>query len=178
MTASPVSTGNRRAIDIGIAGRDNAYVSIASSGSFVGVAWGPRTEEGVTDVYTALSRDGGKSFAAPARVNQVPGDASVSGEQPPRIALVARAAGDPSVVVMWTAKASAGTRLVSARANDVANRLSLLQRSQGVKRVAIAFGSRWPSLRGESSSPFGWTTVRWLQGRLAEAQPEDISTEI
>jgi hypothetical protein len=39
MAANPVNTENRQAVDIGVAGRTNAYASIASSGSFVGVAW-------------------------------------------------------------------------------------------------------------------------------------------
>ena len=52
------------------------------------------------------------------RVNQVPGDASVSGEQPPRIVLSSRGSINPAIVVLWTAKSASGTRLVSARSND------------------------------------------------------------
>ena len=54
----------------------------------MGVAWAARTKDGAMDIYAATSRDGGGSFRAPVRVNQVAGQASVSGEQPPRIALL------------------------------------------------------------------------------------------
>jgi hypothetical protein len=115
---SPLSGENRHAVDIAIAGRANANASIASSGSFVGVAWAARTNDGVTDIYSAISRDGGRTFGAPARVNEAPGEASVSGEQPPRIVLSGRGSTTPAVVVLWTAKSASGTRLVSARSND------------------------------------------------------------
>jgi hypothetical protein len=118
IAANPVNTENRQAVDIGVAGRANANASIASSGSFVGVAWAARTNDGVTDVYSAISRDGGRTFGAPARVNEVPGEASVSGEQPPRIVLSGRGSTTPAVVVLWTAKSASGTRLVTARSND------------------------------------------------------------
>ena len=84
-----VDTRGGTAIEIGVTGRANANASIASSGSFVGVAWAARTKDGVTDVYVTTSRDGGRAFGTPVRVNQVPGDASASGEQPPRIVLSA-----------------------------------------------------------------------------------------
>ncbi len=95
-----VDTRSGTAIEIGVTGRANANASIASSGSFVGVAWADRTNDGVTDVYVATSGDGGRSFRSPVRVNQVPGDASVSGEQPPRIVLSARESTNPAIVVL------------------------------------------------------------------------------
>jgi hypothetical protein len=116
VTEAPVDTRSGTTIDIGLAGRANANVSIGSSGAFVGVAWAARTKDDVTDIYSAMSRDGGRSFAAPVRVNQMPGEASVSGEQPPRIVL--SRSGVPAIVVVWTAKSASGTRLVSARSTD------------------------------------------------------------
>jgi hypothetical protein len=118
VTQAPVDTQSGTTIDIGLAGRANANVSIGSSGTFVGVAWAARTKDDVTDIYTAMSRDGGRSFAAPVRVNQMPGEASVSGEQPPRIVLTPCQSGDPAMVVVWTAKSASSTRLVSARSTD------------------------------------------------------------
>lgn len=115
-----VTVGTRAAdnVTIGVPGRTNATASVASSGSFVGVAWTARTEEGVTDVYSSTSRDSGRTFAAPVRVNKVAGDVSVSGEQPPRIVLTPGRAGTPGITVVWTAKSPNGTRLVSARSAD------------------------------------------------------------
>jgi hypothetical protein len=51
-------------------------------------------------------------------VNRVAGEANITGEQPPRVALVARPAGAPGVVIVWTAKGAQGTRVMSARSND------------------------------------------------------------
>lgn len=103
---------------IAVKGRANAYASLAANGAFAVVAWGARTNDGVTDIYAAASADGGRTFATPTRVNQVAGDANLSGEQPPRVALVPRAGRHPSIVVVWTAKAPAGARLLSARSED------------------------------------------------------------
>ena len=118
VVAGSITARAEPSIAIGVKDRASANASIASTGSFVSIVWAARTKEGVTDIYTATSRDGGRSFRAPVRVNQISGDVSVSGEQPPRIALTPNQAADPSLVVMWTAKAASGTKLVSARSID------------------------------------------------------------
>lgn len=101
-----------------VAGRSNATPSIAADGRVVIVAWSASAQGGATDIYVARSRDGGRTFEAPVRVNDVAGQASVSGEQPPRIALVSHATGEPSAVAVWTAKGASGTRIVTARSDD------------------------------------------------------------
>jgi hypothetical protein len=118
LAAARSNNADEAAVTIGVKERASANASIATSGPFVALAWAARTKEGVTDVFAATSRDGGRSFRAPVRVNQTAGDVSVSGEQPPRIGLIPNGARDPSLVVMWTAKAPSGTRLVSARSTD------------------------------------------------------------
>jgi hypothetical protein len=117
IAASPQGVSGR-ATDIGVNGRANANASLAATGQFVALVWVARTNEGVTDIYGASSRDGGRTFGPPTRVNREAGEASVSGEQPPRIALVPRRASDPSIVVVWTAKSAGGTRLLSSRSDD------------------------------------------------------------
>lgn len=104
--------------ELAVRQRTNANVSLAASGSFAALAWGASTAEGVTDVYVAASLDGGRTFGVPARVNRVAGEARLSGEQPARIALVPRPGRVPSIVVVWTAKAPQGTRLLFARSDD------------------------------------------------------------
>jgi hypothetical protein len=118
LVAGAIRAASEPDIVIAVKGRANANASIATSGAFVAVAWAARTREGITDAYAATSRDGGRSFQMPVRVNQIAGDVSVSGEQPPRIALIPNRAADSSLVVMWTAKAPSGTRLISARSTD------------------------------------------------------------
>jgi hypothetical protein len=120
LSAARGSADTQRAssVVVGVPGRANANVSIAASGASVAVAWAARTADGTTDVYTAVSHDGGRSFGMPVRVNRVPGEASISGEQPPRIVWHAGRSTDPAIVVLWTAKSPSGTRLVSARSTD------------------------------------------------------------
>ena len=103
---------------LAIEGRANATPSMAADHQFVAVVWGATLQGGGTDVYAAVSRDGGRAFGAPVRVNDVDGNASLGLEQPPRISLVAHAGHDPSIVVVWTAKAKEGTRLLTARSDD------------------------------------------------------------
>jgi hypothetical protein len=91
---------------------------IASDGNFIAVAWAATTADGKTDVYAATSRDGGRSFAPPVRVNDVVGEARLVGESPPRIALRRRpGANAPDVVVVWTGR-DTGTSIKQARSID------------------------------------------------------------
>ena len=103
---------------IAVAERANANASLAAEGRFAAIAWGASTKDGVTDIYLTTSRDGGRAFGAPTRVNLVAGEANLSGEQPPRVSLIHRTDRDPAIVVVWTAKSPSGTRLWSARSDD------------------------------------------------------------
>lgn len=103
---------------LAVAGRANANVSLAASGSFVAAVWSASMPAGDTDVFAATSRDSGRTFSAPVRVNSVPGDARVNGEQPPRLALKDRAGSTPEFVVVWTTKGSEGTKLLQATSTD------------------------------------------------------------
>jgi hypothetical protein len=144
---------------LAIKGRANANVSIAALGDVVVVAWGAATASGATDVYAAISRDGGRSFAAPSRVNDVAGDVRVSGEQPPRVSLVPHAGGDPSIVVVWTAKGTSGTRLMSAR-SDTGGR--------SFARATVVPGGDGPGNRGWEDIVVdrdGHVAVVWLDHR-------------
>ena len=100
-------------LTLAVSGRSNSTPSIAADGSIVVIAWGASTPAGATDVYTAVSRDGGRIFGSPVRVNDVDGDARLNGEQPPRVAVRGT-----TVTVVWTTKAAAGTRLVQSRSTD------------------------------------------------------------
>jgi hypothetical protein len=165
VTAAGAGAPSGAAVEIGIEDRANANASIASTGSFVGVTWAARTKDGATDIYAATSRDGGGSFRAPVRVNQVAGQATVSGEQPPRIALLSSPAGNPPLVVMWTAKSSSGTRLVSARSTDG---------GQSFGPASVVPGSDASGNRGWESmavSPNGDPVTVWLDHREVPARP-------
>jgi hypothetical protein len=146
---------------IAVKGRVNAYASLAADGAFAVLAWGASTSDGVTDIYAAASTDGGRTFATPMRVNQVAGDANLSGEQPPRVALVRRTGGHPSIIVVWTAKAPAGTRLLSARSDDGAKSFATPFRVPGSE----AAGNRgWQSI---AVGRDGEVVAVWLDHREA-----------
>jgi hypothetical protein len=131
-----------RDITIGVSGRTNTAPSIAATGRVVVVAWGASIR-GATDVYVSVSRDGGREFGVPVRVNDVDGDASVGGEQPPHVALVPRANREPSIVVVWTAKREGGTRILTARSDD----------------GGASFTGARPLAGGEASGNRGWEAI-------------------
>jgi hypothetical protein len=96
-------SGSTEPVTLAIAGRTNATPWIAADGLFVAVAWSAAAA-GKGDVMIAVSRDGGLTFATPVRVNATEGEARISGEIAPRVALGARAGTDPIVTVTWNAK--------------------------------------------------------------------------
>jgi hypothetical protein len=147
---------------IAVRDRANAFASLAASNNFAAIAWGA-TKDGVTDVYTAVSRDGGRTFGAPARVNAAGSPAHVSGEQPPRVALVQRTNQDPAVVVVWTAKSDAGSRLFSARSDDGGKSFAAAVVVPGTE----AAGNRgWESI---ASTRDGSVVAMWLDHRALAA---------
>jgi hypothetical protein len=146
-------------VEIAVKERANAFASLAASGHLVALVWGAATKDSVTDIYLAMSRDGGRTFGAPTRVNQVPGDARLSGEQPPRVALVPRAGREPSIVVVWTSRAQAGTRLVSAHSTDAGRSFTTAAPLPGSE----AAGNRgWESI---ATTRDGSVAALWLDHR-------------
>jgi len=111
--SADVGSAPVRSLDLAVPGRANATPAIAATGEIITVAWSASLPTGATDVFAALSRDRGRSFGAPVRVNDVDGNARVNGAQPPRITLA-----DGVVTVVWTAKGVKGTRLLHSRSID------------------------------------------------------------
>jgi len=104
-------------ITFAVPDRSNSTPWVASSGAFVAVVWGAAAV-GKGDVMLAVSRDGGRTFGSPVRVNQVAGDARISGEIPPRVVLSPRrGGGDPVLTVVWNAKDDA-TQIKTAESQD------------------------------------------------------------
>ncbi|MGC4083343.1 MAG: sialidase family protein [Vicinamibacterales bacterium] len=157
---------------LGVAGRANANVSLAANGSFVTAVWSAAAAGGDTDIFAATSRDGGRTFAAPVRVNSTPGDARVNGEQPPRVALRTRAGSQPDVAVVWTTKGSVGTKLLSATSSDGGRTFT--------KSTTVP-GSDAPGNRGWEGlgvGPDGRFVSVWLDHRnLAQPQQQKMAGE-
>jgi len=102
---------------LSVDGRTSANPTIAADGEFVAVVFSGASVSSM-DIFAAISRDGGRSFAAPVQVNTVAGEARVSGEEPPQVALVPRKGATPDVVVVWTARAGANWKLLTTRSTD------------------------------------------------------------
>jgi len=118
LAAGVVNDAASPKVALAVPGRASANVSMAASGGFIAAVWSASAASGETDVFAASSRDAGRTFSAPVRVNATPGDARVNGEQPPRLALKPHAGSTPDITVVWTTKGTAGTKLLSALSTD------------------------------------------------------------
>jgi hypothetical protein len=104
-------------IALTVPGKSTATPWVAASGSFVAVAFGA-TNAGATDIFVAVSRDAGRTFAAPTLVNSIAGEGRLGGELPPRVALSAsNGSKEPEVAVVWTARGTS-TEIKAARSRD------------------------------------------------------------
>ena len=125
-----------------------------------------RTAIAVTPVALLAACSSGTSAPAetlPAKVdvqvNAVAGDARVSGEQPPRVVLVAGRGATPDVVVVWGSKGTTGSRLLTARSSDGGKTFSASSLVSG----ADGEGNRgWESVAADSA---GRMYVLWLDHR-------------
>ena len=152
-------------IALDIAGRSSANPSVTARGEFVAVSWSAAAS-GAMDVFLAVSHDGGRRFGAPVQVNTVAGQARVSGEMPPRVALVPRTgAKEPDVVVVWTVKTGNDWQLLQARSTDGGAHFGA---------ASTVTGSEAPGARGWQAVDVdaqGKVHVLWLDHRDAAAAP-------
>jgi len=162
MLLTPGRAAAPEALELAVAGHANAFPSVAAQGPLVAVAWGASTND-ATDIYTAVSHDRGTTFSRPVRVNDTASRANLSGEQPPRIAVAPAAGRAPIIVVVWTAKAATGTRLLSARSEDGGGSFGAAAPVPG----SDANGNRgWESIAVDSK---GQVVAIWLDHREASA---------
>lgn len=154
-------------LTLGVSGRANAHVSLAASGSFVAAAWAATAPAGETDVFASVSRDGGRTFSVPVRVNSTPGDVRVNGEQPPRLVLASPAPGGaPQIAIVWTTKGPKGTRLLWSSSRDGGRTFSA---SVQVPDTDAPGNRGWEAL-GASSG--GRLFTAWLDHRRLTPQGE------
>jgi len=113
LTAAPAAPTTTLAVP----DRANSTPWVAANGPFVAVAWGAAVN-GKGDIFLAVSRDGGRTFGSPVRVNSIEGDARISGEIAPRVALsTLPSARNPEIAVTWNAK-GATSGIKTARSRD------------------------------------------------------------
>lgn len=99
-------------ISLAVPGLANAHVTLASDGARIAAAWAASGAKG-TDIYAAVSSDSARRFGAPVRVNDIEGDASVNGEQPPRVLIDGTA-----VDVLWVSKRDGVAGIRAAASTD------------------------------------------------------------
>ncbi len=157
--AAPPPAQEPTKIALAIDGRSNDAPSVAALGKTVVVVWTARSEQ-AADVYSSVSIDGGATFAAPVRVNDVEGDARASGEQPARVVI-----GRGHVVhVVWPARRDGRAELRYASSTD----------GRSFSKASTVAGEREPGIRGWHSVAIGHdgaVHVVWLDGRHAEPRP-------
>ncbi|HEY8550850.1 MAG TPA: sialidase family protein [Vicinamibacterales bacterium] len=148
-------------VTLQVPGRANAHVSLAADGQFVVAAWASRLDSR-SDVHVAVSRDGGRTFGEPVRVNTIEGEAAVGGERPPRVA-ISPEAGKRTIAVLWSATTADGTVIRLAESRDGGLRFAPPRQLN----AGDARGLRsWGSLSGSGA---GVWHAAWLDGRAAAA---------
>lgn len=145
-------------VRLGVPGAVNNSVSLAAAGSEVVIAWAARAAT-ATDVYAAWSRDGGAAFGEPVRVNDIAGDARVSGEQAPRIALGA------STEVVWVSRQDGASVVRAAKVRTGERRF---EPATTVHAQGLTGARGWASLAVDKNAA---VHVAWLDGRNAQAEP-------
>jgi hypothetical protein len=148
---------------LAVPGRANAHPSIAADGAFTVVAWSARGTTG-SDIVAAVSTDGGATFGAPVRVNDVADGAVAGAERPPRTA-ISWSGGRRTIGVLWIGAAipPAGPRMLLSQSTDDG-------RTFGAP-IALSAAAA-PGIRGWGSLAAGrdgtWHAA-WLDGRGAAA---------
>jgi hypothetical protein len=149
--ARPATTG----AVLEVAGRTNAYVTLASDGAKVGAVWAAGGPTG-RDIYFAVSTDGGRRFGRPVRVSDGTGQASASGEQAPRVVMHA------SVIdVVWVTKRDGMASIATAESQDGGATFSV---PRIITPAGVSGARGWESA---AVSDDGSVHVAWLDGRHA-----------
>jgi hypothetical protein len=148
----------RQLAEIAVPGLDHRGASIAALGGHVVVTWtaGGDTE---TNVYAAVSRNGGRTFGPPIRVNHLPGDARYSGEQAPRVAI------GQDVIVVWQSRLNGKSAIRMARSHDGGESFSP---AVTVHRDGLDGTRGWVSLTVDRA---GTAHAAWLDTRPGRPAP-------
>jgi hypothetical protein len=159
-TSPPAAAQAPPPIALAVDGRSNAAVSVAAFGHTVAAVWTASTES-ASDIYLSVSTDGGATFGAPARVNDIEGDARASGEQAARVAV---GMGN-TIHVAWPARRDGVSVIRYAGSKDGGRTFS--------PAVTVA-GAKATGARGWHAMTLGYdggVHLVWLDGRNAAPMP-------
>lgn len=149
------------AVSLGVDGRSNSFVTLAADGDRVAAVWLASSDSG-NDVFVAMSDDGGARFAAPVRVNDLPGDAAGNGEQPPRVVLH-----DRTVAVVWISKRQGVSGVRAAQSADGGRSFSA---ARTISPEGVTGARGWESV---AIADDGMVHAAWLDGRNAAPMAAD-----
>jgi hypothetical protein len=139
-----------------VPGRSNAAVSVSAMGKTVAAVWTASTGE-AADIYASVSSDGGLTFGAPVRVNDVAGDARASGEQAARVVV---GVGN-GIHVVWPSRHEGRSLIRYASSRDLGRTFT---------PASTIAGPPLTGARGWHALTLGYdggVQVAWLDGRFA-----------
>jgi hypothetical protein len=143
-------------IAFAVPGRSNSAPAVAGWGKMVAVSWTASTDA-LADIYVSVSEDGGATFRALVRVNDVEGDARASGEQAARVLI-----GPGNVIhVIWPSRRDEQTVIRYATSTD---------RGKSFSKATTVAGGKTGGMRGWQSAALGHDGAMhaiWLDGRNA-----------
>jgi hypothetical protein len=142
-------------VELSIDGRSNAHVTLTSSGRRLAAVWVASSDAGA-DVFASVSDDGGRHFGAAVRVNDIAGDASGNGEQPPRVVLT-----DRGTIVVWVSKRNGVSGIRAAQSSDGGRTFSA---SRTISPEGVTGARGWESAAIDDA---GVVHAAWLDGRHA-----------
>jgi hypothetical protein len=157
-TTASLAAAQTQVTTLSIEGRTSANPTVAADGRFVAVVWSGATVSSM-DIFAAISQDGGRTFAAPVQVNTVAGEARVSGEEPPQVALVPRQGLVPEIVVVWTARTGPNWKLLTTRSTDGGRTFAAAKAVPGSEGSGVR---GWQSVAVDAR---GRVAVLWLDHR-------------
>ena len=149
---------------LGVPGASNSTPSLTAAGQTVAAVWAA-AKDGSTNLYFALSNDGGATFSAPRRVSDQDGDAGATPEQPPRV-VISGSGNARTITVLWS-KRDPGPQQTRrdlvriARSTDGGRTFSP---ARFIHDPAVAGARGWQSL---TLGPDGAIHAVWLDGRNA-----------
>src|SRR5688500_5001490 len=150
---------------LGVPGAVNGTPSLTIAGRTVAAVW-TATQDGATNVYLAMSNDGGATFSEPRRVNDQHGDASANNEQPPRVT-VSGSGATRMITVVWS-KRNEGpqkTRRDALRMSRSTDGGRTFSPARHTHDAALSGARGWESLAVGAN---GQVHAVWLDGRDAE----------
>jgi hypothetical protein len=146
-------------VQLAIPGATNAGAGIAASGDRVVVSWAATVND-ATNVYASVSADGGRTFAAPVRVNDIDGDVRMSGEQPPRVTF------GHGLAIGWVSRRGGQSSIRVARSTDTGRTFAP---ARSLNAPGLAGMRGWPSFTIGNGDA---VHAVWLDTRQAAAEKD------